>query len=126
MSRLLVNAFVVVALFAQAVAQAPASGEITLEGQIVCCKDCWGKADRTKVAYGTTQDLAQAAQCIARGDPTMLAVMSAEGVTTFYQLEPGRFRRPGRNWLDFVGKHVAVTGVARSKKDACGEGQPTG
>ncbi len=89
----------------------------SLEGQIVCCQDCWAKADRKTVPYGTGADLAQAAQCIANGDPTLLAVMNAEGQTTFYQLEEGKFKRPGKNWLDLVGKRVAVTGTTRSKKD---------
>jgi thiol-disulfide isomerase/thioredoxin len=93
------------------------TGTINLEGQIVCCRDCWAKADRRTVPYGTGADLAQAEQCIAKGDPTLLAVMNAEGATTFYQLEEGKFKRPGKNWLALVGKHVAVTGSTRSKKD---------
>jgi thiol-disulfide isomerase/thioredoxin len=118
MKPLLVNTLVALVICSGAAAQAPAVGPTTLEGQIVCCKDCWGRADRTKVAYGTAQDLTQAAQCVAKGDPTLLAVMDSGGATTFYQLEAGRFKRPGRNWLELVGKRVAITGVARSKKDA--------
>ena len=45
-----------------------------LERQIVCCEDCWNRADRKTVAYGTTEDLEKAAQCVANGDPTLLAV----------------------------------------------------
>jgi thiol-disulfide isomerase/thioredoxin len=44
--------------------------------------------------------------------------MNPEGATTFYQLEQGKFRRPGKNWLSFVGKRVEVIGSTRSKKDA--------
>jgi peroxiredoxin len=43
--------------------------------------------------------------------------MDTEGATTFYQLEQGKFKRPGKNWLDYIGKRVAVTGATRSKKD---------
>lgn len=93
------------------------SARVTLEGQIVCCRDCWAKADRRTVPYGTGADLAQAAQCVSKGDPTLLAVLNAEGATAFYQLEEGKFKRPGKDWFDFVGKRVAVTGVTRSKKD---------
>src|SRR6266404_2337711 len=89
----------------------------TLEGQIVCCADCWAKADRRTVAYGTGADLAQAAQCVAKGDPTLLAVMDQQGATTFYQLELGKYRRTAKNWLDYVGKRVQVTGLTRSKKE---------
>jgi hypothetical protein len=28
------------------------TGTVKLEGQVVCCQDCWAKADRTIVAYG--------------------------------------------------------------------------
>ena len=89
----------------------------TLEGQIVCCADCWAKADRKTVAYGTATDLAQAAQCIAKGDPSLLAVMDQQGATTFYQLELGKYKRPGKNWLDYVGKRVQITGLTRTKKE---------
>ena len=89
----------------------------TLQGQIVCCVDCWAKADRKTVAYGTAGDLAQAAQCIAKGDPSLLAVIDSQGATTFYQLESGKYRRPGKDWLGYVGKRVQVTGLTRSKKE---------
>jgi thiol-disulfide isomerase/thioredoxin len=88
---------------------------VTLEGQVVCCADCWMEADRKTVAYGTAEDVEKAAQCIANGDPTLLAVANKEGGWTLYQLESGKYKRPGKNWLDFVGKHVSVTGSTRSK-----------
>ena len=106
----------IVTTYSTAAAQNAAT-PITLEGQIVCCRDCWAKADRRTVPYGKGADLAQAALCIAKGDPTLLAVMNAEGETTFYQIEEGKFKRPGKNWLDLVGKRVAVIGVTRSRKD---------
>ena len=90
----------------------------TLEGQIVCCADCWAKADRKTVPYGTAADLAQAAQCIAKGDPSLLAAMDQQGATTFYQLELGKYKRTGKNWLDYVGMRVQVTGFTRTKKEA--------
>jgi hypothetical protein len=71
-----------------------ASGQI--EGQILCCEDCWNKADRRKVAYGSPEDLAQAEKCIANGDPTLLAVAAADGATKLYQLQDGKFKRPER------------------------------
>ena len=116
MRRLMLIVLFALAAYSVVAAQNP-TGAITLEGQIVCCQDCWAKADRKTVPYGTGADLAQAAQCIANGDPTLLAVMNAEGSTRFYQLEQGKFKRPGKNWLDLVGKRVAITGTTRSKKD---------
>ena len=77
-----------------------------LEGQIVCCEDCWNKADRQKVPYGSPEDLAQSAKCVANGDPTLLAVMAQDGATKFYQLEDGKFKRPEPNWLSYVGSRV--------------------
>ena len=90
---------------------------VKLEGQVVCCADCWAEADRTKVEYGTAEDLLKAVSCIENGDPTLLAVREGERFT-FYQLEQGDFRLPGKNWLDFVGKKIAVTGTIRKTKKA--------
>jgi hypothetical protein len=73
-----------------------------IEGQILCCLDCWNKADRRKAPYGSQEDLAQAAKCIANGDPTLLAVTAQDGATKFYQLEDGKFKRPEPNWLSYV------------------------
>jgi len=93
---------------------ANASGRI--EGQILCCEDCWNKADRRKVPYGSPEDLAQAAKCIANGDPTLLAVTAPDGATKFYQLEDGKFKRPEPNWLSYVGSRVEITGQIRVGK----------
>lgn len=87
-----------------------------LEGTIVCCEDCWVREDRTKVTFGTAADLQKAAGCVAGGDPTLLAVMNGS-VTTLYQLEDGKFKKPSKNWLEFVGKKVAVTGPVRKRND---------
>jgi len=87
-----------------------------LEGQIVCCEDCWKKADRQKVAYGSPEDLTQSAKCIANGDPTLLAVMTPDGASKFYQLEDGKFKRPEPNWLSYVGSRVEITGPVRVRK----------
>lgn len=94
-------------------AQAPPT---RLEGQIVCCLDCWNRADRKSVAYGTPADLVKAAECISNGDPTLIAVTDADGTTTFHQLEDGKYKKPGRNWLDLVGSRVEITGPARRSR----------
>lgn len=104
--------------FPSAFAQpAPKRAETKITGQIVCCEDCWTRADRRATPYGSAVDLAKAAECVANGDPTLLAVMDVEGKTTFYQLEEGRFKKPGKNWLDFIGKRVEIAGAVRAKKD---------
>ncbi|HEX5703410.1 MAG TPA: TlpA disulfide reductase family protein [Pyrinomonadaceae bacterium] len=95
------------------VAQKPA---VTLEGQVVCCAECWAEADRTKVEFGTAEDLLKAKSCVEGGDPTLLAVREGDQFT-LYQLEQGKFRLPGKNWLEFVGKRVGVTGSVQTKKD---------
>ncbi|HYJ87526.1 MAG TPA: TlpA disulfide reductase family protein [Pyrinomonadaceae bacterium] len=114
MKRLLVGLL----FFLFAAVQAPAqSTSVRLEGQVVCCADCWAEADRTKVEFGTAEDLLKAKSCVEGGDPTLLAVR--EGDTfRFYQLEQGKFRLPGKNWLEFVGKRVAVRGVVKKEKQA--------
>jgi thiol-disulfide isomerase/thioredoxin len=88
---------------------------VRLEGQIVCCAECWAEADRTKVEYGTAEDLLKARSCVEGGDPTLLAVREGERFA-LYQLEQGRFRLTDKNWLAFVGKKVAVTGAVRKAK----------
>ncbi|MCP9494938.1 MAG: TlpA family protein disulfide reductase [Pyrinomonadaceae bacterium MAG19_C2-C3] len=94
--------------------QATAQQNVTkLEGQVVCCADCWAEADRTKVEYGTAEDLLKSQSCVANGDPTLIAVREGDKFT-LYQLEQGKFRLPGKNWLEFVGKRVAVTGTVRT------------
>ncbi len=89
-----------------------------LEGQVVCCADCWAKADRTKVEYGTAEDLLASQSCIAGGDPTLIAVREGDDFT-LYRLEKGKFRLPGKDWLEYVGRRIAVTGpVKRTKGSA--------
>jgi thiol-disulfide isomerase/thioredoxin len=88
---------------------------VKLEGQVVCCADCWVEADRTKVEYGTAEDLLKAKSCVEGGDPTLLAVRTGDKFE-LYQLEQGRFKLPGKNWLSFVGKKVAATGIVKGKK----------
>jgi thiol-disulfide isomerase/thioredoxin len=88
-----------------------------LEGQIVCCEDCWVRADRKTVPFGTPVDLVKASECVGNGDPTLLAVMDQTGKTTFYQLEVGKFKKPGKNWLELIGSRVEIAGAARSRKD---------
>jgi thiol-disulfide isomerase/thioredoxin len=87
-----------------------------LEGQVVCCAECWAAADRTKVEYGAAEDLLKAKSCVANGDPTLLAVREWNQIK-FYQLATGKFRLPGKNWLEFIGKLIAVEGTIQTKKD---------
>lgn len=94
-------------------AQKPA---VTVEGQVVCCAECWAEADRTKVEFGTVEDILKAKSCVEGGDPTLLAVREGDRFT-LYQLEQGKFRLSGKNWLEFVGKRVGVTGSVQTKKD---------
>ena len=95
----------------------PAQDRVSFEGQVVCCAECWAEADRTKVEFGTAEDLLKSQSCVANGDPTLIAVREGDKFT-LYQLEPAKFRLPGKNWLEFIGKRVAVTGTVRNKKNA--------
>ncbi|MGI9167338.1 MAG: TlpA disulfide reductase family protein [Pyrinomonadaceae bacterium] len=112
MKRLLVSLLFCVT----AAVQVSAQGSVKLEGQVVCCAECWAEADRTKVEFGTAEDLLKSQSCVANGDPTLIAVREGDKFT-LYQLEQARFRLPGKNWLEFVGKRVAVTGTVQKKKD---------
>lgn len=94
-----------------------ASAQATrFEGQVVCCAECWAQADRTKVEFGTAEDLLKAKSCVEGGDPTLIAVREGDKFT-LYELEPAKFRLPGKNWLEFIGKRVAVTGKVQKKKN---------
>lgn len=108
--------FFAVVLCVTIVAPAFAQSVVTLEGQVVCCADCWAEADRTKVEFGTAEDLLKAKSCVEGGDPTLLAVREGDRFA-LYQLAPRKFRLPGKNWLDFVGKRIAVTGSVQMKKE---------
>ena len=92
------------------------SSSVRLEGQVVCCAECWAQADRNKVEYGTAEDLLKAKSCVEGGDPTLLAVRDGEKFK-LYQLATAKFRLPGKNWLEFVGKRVAVTGELQIKNE---------
>ncbi len=96
-------------------AAAPGQGIVSLEGQVVCCAECWAEADRTKVEFGTAEDLLKSQSCVANGDPTLIAVRKGD-TFTLYQLEQAKFRLPGKDWLEFIGKRVAVTGTIKNQK----------
>lgn len=113
MKRMFIGLLFCLAFTVQATAQQTAA---KLEGQVVCCAECWAEADRTEVEFGTAEDLLKAQSCVANGDPTLLAVREGEKFT-LYQLEQGKFRLPGKDWLEFVGKRVSVEGAVRKKKD---------
>ena len=90
---------------------------LRLEGQVVCCAECWAEADRTKVEFGTAEDLLKSQSCVANGDPTLIAVREGDKFK-LYQLEQAKFRLPGKNWLEFIGKRIAVTGKVQEKENA--------
>jgi hypothetical protein len=109
------NLFLAFAICFIAAGHVTAQSATKLEGQVVCCAECWAEADRNKVEYGTAENLLKAKSCVER-DPTLLAVREGEKFR-LYQLALGKFRLPGKNWLDFVGKRVEVSGAIQTKKD---------
>ena len=115
--RLSLSILLVLAAFFATTAQTATTGPVKLEGQVVCCEDCWAKADRKVTPYGTRADLEKAVECVAGGDPTLLAVANDQGGFTLYELRVGKFKRPGKNWLEYVGKRLGVTGSTGKQKD---------
>ncbi|MDQ3064431.1 MAG: TlpA family protein disulfide reductase [Acidobacteriota bacterium] len=105
-------ALIVFSAFAQA-----QSSTVRLEGQVVCCEDCWAEKDRTKVEYGNAEDLMRAKSCVEGGDPTLLAVRTGDKYK-LYQLAEGKFRLAEKNWLSYVGKKIAVSGSVKKSKKA--------
>lgn len=115
MRLLLLSIALTLFLFSVAVAQN--TGPVKLEGQVVCCEDCWAKADRKTTPYGTRADLEKAKECVGNGDPSLLAVANNEGGFTLYELQLGKYKRPGKNWLEYIGKRIEVTGATGKKKE---------
>ncbi len=101
---------------ASTLAMAQNTGAVKLEGQVVCCEDCWAKADRHTTPFGTRADLEKSAQCVANGDPSLLAVGNKDGGFTLYELQLGKYQRTGKDWLAYIGKRVEVTGAMGAKK----------
>jgi len=102
-------ALIVFSVFAQA-----QSSAVRLEGQVVCCKDCWAEKDRTKIEYGNAEDLLRSKSCVEGGDPTLLAVRTGDRFN-LYELAEGKFRLAEKNWLSYVGKKIAVSGTLNKK-----------
>ena len=98
-----------------ALTAAAQNAAVTVEGQVVCCADCWAEADRTKIEYGTAEDLLKAKSCVEGGDPTLLAVREGDKFT-LYRLEQGKFKLAEKNWLGYVGKKISVTGTKKKVK----------
>ncbi len=116
MRNLLLFSILLLAFSTGFFAQKTTSQEVVkLEGQVVCCADCWAEADRTKVEFGTAADLLKAKSCVEGGDPTLIAVRNG-GKFTLYQLKQGKFKLSEKNWLSYVGKKVAVTGKKKKLK----------
>src|SRR5829696_1917570 len=112
--KFLLTAFIFVLVLAASVSAQ--NSPARLEGQVVCCAECWAEADRTKVEFGTAENLLKAKSCVEGGDPTLLAVREGDKFK-LYQLGLGKFRLPGKNWLEFVGKRITVEGSVQTKKE---------
>lgn len=117
MKQLSMSISLVFVVLSVAMAQNVNAGAVKLEGQVVCCKDCWAKADRKTTPYGTRDDLDKAVECVGNGDPTLLAVANSEGEFIFYELQLGKYKRPGKNWLEYIGKRIEVLGATSKKKE---------
>jgi thiol-disulfide isomerase/thioredoxin len=102
---------------AEARAQESSASTVTrLTGQIICCKDCWGEKDRTKIEFGTADDRVAAAGCLGNGDIAQLVVMDSAGASKFYQLEARGFKPTAGDWLPYIGRRVVIVGPLRAEK----------
>jgi thiol-disulfide isomerase/thioredoxin len=108
------------ALVAAAVWSMPAraqggDGKIIQTGLVVCSQ-CWYEADRTAKPYGTESDISCAIRCARSGIPSALAV-AGDGGYTVYVLERGAFERASKDFSEYVGKRVTVSGTERSEDE---------
>ncbi len=93
------------------------SDRVSLEGQVVC-SECWFEANRSRVAYGTPENLSCAKRCNKDGIPSALAVRSATD-DSFELLLLGAPPSGSPSWLDLTSRFVKVAGILRDE----GEGQ---
>jgi len=114
MKSLFLSIALILTFTISAVAQ---TSSVKLEGQVVCCADCWAEADRTKVEYGNAEDLLKAKSCVEGGDPTLLAVRTGDKFK-LYRLAEGKFRLAEKNWLGYVGKKISVSGTLNKTRKA--------
>ena len=111
------SVYILLAIIAFSIVARAQSSAVRLEGQVVCCADCWAEADRTKVEYGNAEDLLKAKSCVEGGDPTLLAVRAGDRFK-LYQLAVGKFRPAEKNWLAYVGKKISISGTLNKTKKA--------
>ena len=109
--------YILLAIIAFSIFAEAQSSAVKLEGQVVCCADCWAEADRTRIEYGNAEDLLKAQSCVEGGDPTLLAVRTADKFK-LYRLAEGKFRLTEKNWLGYVGKKISVSGTLSKVKKA--------
>jgi len=109
--------YILLALITFSIYTQAQNSAVRLEGQVVCCADCWAEADRTRVEYGNAEDLLRAKGCVEGGDPTLLAVRAGDKFK-LYQLAEGKFRLTEKNWLAYVGKKISVSGTLSKVKKA--------
>lgn len=103
------------ALSAQ-IALAQSKEAVTLKGQVVC-SECWfEEKDRKESPYGNEADLKCAVRCAKTKVPQALAVWG-ETEATLYLLEKGKFKNAAKDWLEYIGKEVEITGTTRQAKD---------
>jgi thiol-disulfide isomerase/thioredoxin len=98
-----------------ATAQDSKETKVALEGQLVCSV-CWLEADRKTTPYGNAADIECAKDCTEKGIPPAIAVKEADNFK-LYVIEEGRFKKPGKDWLDYIGKQVKVSGRAHDEKE---------
>ena len=116
-SKKFLAVFVTVLIAVSNVYAQEGSANIQLEGQIVCCLECWNEKDRTKEEWGTAEDLLAARGCIDKGDPTLIAVQKGDKFT-FYEIKERKFKHNSKDWHGFIGKSVRISGslVKREKR----------
>lgn len=96
-------------------AQAQKTGQVTLQGQLVCSL-CWFEADRKTTPYGTQADIECAAECAEKDIPPALAVSQGDGFK-LYVIDAGDFKKNKATWEDYLGKRVEVVGRTRVKDE---------
>jgi len=88
-------------------------GKITHAGLVVCSK-CWYESDRTANPAGSESEIACEKRCARSGIPSALAE-AVNGGFVVYVLERGAFEPDRKDFAEYVGKSVTVTGVERSE-----------
>ena len=115
--KLLLSLVLTLLLFSVAVAQS--AGPLSWKARWSVARIAGRKQIARPRLTALAQILRKRSSASATATRHLLAVANTEGGFTFYELQLGKYKRSGKNWLEYIGKRIAVTGATGKKKESC-------